>query len=148
MAPKKITIQATSHSTPKSLATEKQNDVNGPRSSPLMGQSRMFYQPGDKDRSADLPEADQKSSRKASLPYDRPQNGATAVVHVKRAPIPSYEEATRRNNSVINDDVSVKPRGESLSRSSEVVSRKNEKGKHHEEGEKKKPSVWYEYGEV
>lgn len=105
----------------------------------------MFYQPGDKDRSTDLPEADQTSARKASLPYERPQNGATAVVHVNRAPVPSYEEATRRNNV---DEMSVKPKVETLSRSSEVVSRKNEKGKHHEEDEKKKPPVWYEYGEV
>ena len=150
MAPKRVTIQATSHSTPKSVGTEKRNDFpNGPRNSPIMGNSRMFYQPGEKDKAIDLPEADQKPARKESLPHDRSENGATAILQVKRAPIPSYEEATRRSNAIVSTEISVKPKKDDATRTGEaVVSRKNEKVKNHEEGEKKKSSVWYEYGEV
>lgn len=142
---KRVTIQATSHSTPKSAATDKRSDVNGTRSSPLVGKSGVFYQPSEREHLTDLPEADQKATRADSLPQERSDVGASATVNVRRGPIPSYEEATRRSNS---GETIVRPKEDTVHRASEVVSRKNEKVKNHEEGGKKKSSVWYEYGEV
>ena len=123
--------------------------MNGPRNSPLMSNSSVFYQPTEKDRPDDLPEADQTALGKesVSLLNERSENGATALPQ-PRAAIPSYEEATRRNNTVMSKEVIVTPKRENLVRSSEVVHSKNEKVRSNEDNDKKKSSIWYEYGEV
>lgn len=147
--PKRVTIQATSHSTPKSSAIERRMDMDGPRSSPLTPRSGMFYQPSD-HRPDDLPEADQKALRKnsGSLYYDKPEAGATAVGHSTRAAIPSYEEATRRNIAVMRNEVTVTPKRDNLVRTTEIASSKSDRNKSHGDSETKKSSIWYEYGDV
>lgn len=110
----------------------------------------MFYQPTD-HQPDDLPEVDQKALKKGSGGsfYDKSEDGATPPVHQTRVVIPSYEEATRRNHSVVSNEVVVTPKRDNLVQSNDVITPKNDKAKGRgDDGEKKKSSVWYEYGEV
>ena len=141
------------HSTPKAETGDKSAEQSGHRSSPLLARSNIFYQPGENNQPNDLPEADQRSQRKTSsgVFYEGENGGTVRNRSEAQAPVPPpYEEASRRQRTVLSQEVVVTPKRDSTSsnKSNEGANARNDKTRNHEETEKKKSAVWYEYGHV
>ncbi len=123
------------------------SDGSVQRDSPLVARSSIFYQPLDKDRAEDLPEADQRTPRKEGAVYDgqgtksRMQAGVNSNSEPHRS-TPMPEASTPKNDS------NAQARTSSSGSSSSKQDKHEKPGSKDNSAEKKKNALWYDYGNV